>query len=84
MPNKIVNGVEIQLTEEEIAARTQEEDVAAVRYAQKLSEFYKHQREEEYPSIGDQLDMLYWDKMNGTSTWQDMVTSIKAQYPKPE
>lgn len=34
-----------------------------------------------YPSLRDQLDMQYWDNINNTTTWQDLITSIKNQYP---
>jgi len=44
---------------------------------------YKTDRAEEYPSIGDQLDMLYWDKKNGTTTWDDAVEAVKDKSPKP-
>lgn len=44
---------------------------------------YYEKREAEYPNIKDQLDMLYWDKMNQTSTWEDSITEIKNKYPKP-
>ena len=44
---------------------------------------YKTDRAEEYPSIGDQLDMLYWDKKNGTTIWNDAVKAVKDKYPKP-
>ena len=44
---------------------------------------YKTDRAEEYPSIGDQLDMIYWDKKNGTTTWDDAVEAVKDKYPKP-
>ena len=26
--------------------------------------------EREYPQIQDQLDMMYWDRINGTSIWE--------------
>jgi len=35
-----------------------------------------------YPDMEEQLDMQYWDTINGTSTWLDLVTSIKTTYPK--
>lgn len=44
---------------------------------------YKRQRRSAYPSIADQLDMLYWDKINGTTLWQDAITAIKQENPKP-
>lgn len=36
----------------------------------------------EYPSINEQLDMLYWDKINGTNNWEELITNIKTKYPK--
>jgi hypothetical protein len=35
-----------------------------------------------YGSIGEQLDMLFWDKMNGTEIWKNNIIKIKAKYPK--
>ena len=43
---------------------------------------YSEKRLAEYPSIGDQLDMIYWDKVNGTNLWQEKIAEIKAKYPK--
>ena len=36
-----------------------------------------------YPSIEDQLDMLFHDKKDGTTTWQDAVQAVKDAHPKP-
>ena len=44
---------------------------------------YERNRSSSYPSIEDQLDMLYWDKVNGTTTWQDKIAEIKSNNPKP-
>ena len=44
---------------------------------------YKRARQEAYPSIPDQLDMLYWDNVNDTTTWKDAIAEIKADNPKP-
>jgi hypothetical protein len=41
-------------------------------------------RKNEYPSIEEQLDMLYWDKINGTDNWKDVITQVKNNNPKPE
>jgi hypothetical protein len=43
---------------------------------------YQRDRAKEYPSIQDQLDMQYWDKVNGTNTWQDAINAVKNKYPK--
>ncbi len=44
---------------------------------------YAELRAEAYPSIQDQLDMQYWDKVNGTTTWEQAMDAVKAAYPKP-
>ena len=43
---------------------------------------YSELRQQEYPPIAEQLDMLYWDSVNGTSNWLDKITEIKNKYPK--
>lgn len=43
---------------------------------------YKYQRAKEYPTIQEQLDMQYWDSVNGTTTWQDAINAVKSKYPK--
>jgi len=43
---------------------------------------YKRNRAKEYPSIQEQLDMQYHDKINGTTTWQDTINAVKTKYPK--
>lgn len=43
---------------------------------------YKKDRIKEYPPIEDQLDILYWDSINGTTKWKDLISSIKSKYPK--
>lgn len=44
---------------------------------------YQRDRASAYPSIQEQLDMQYWDSINGTTVWQDAIQAIKAKYPKP-
>ena len=36
-----------------------------------------------YASVQEQLDMQYWDAVNGTTTWKDHVAAVKSKYPKP-
>jgi len=43
---------------------------------------YKDKRRAEYPPLADQLDMIYWDGVNGTTTWKDAIDAIKTEYPK--
>jgi hypothetical protein len=42
----------------------------------------QYQRDRQYPSITDQLDMLYWDKVNGTENWLNSIESVKNRFPK--
>ena len=44
---------------------------------------YKTARQEAYGSIADQLDMIYWDGKNSTTTFQDHIDAVKAAHPKP-
>jgi hypothetical protein len=43
---------------------------------------YQRDRAKTYPTIEEQLDMQYWDKINGTNKWQDAINAVKAKYPK--
>jgi hypothetical protein len=43
---------------------------------------YQRDRAKSYPTIQEQLDMQYWDKINGTNNWQDAINTVKAKYPK--
>lgn len=78
--NKTVNGQVVALSAEEEAAVKNEwlanENLRA-------AEAYKEKRKKAYGPIPDQLDMIYWDEVNGTTTWVDHISSIKAQFPKP-
>ena len=44
---------------------------------------YIQARQEAYGSIADQLDMMYWDNVNGTTTWKDHIAQVKTDNPKP-
>jgi hypothetical protein len=43
---------------------------------------YQRNRAEEYPSIQEQLDLQYWDNVNGTTTWKATIKTTKDKYPK--
>ena len=45
---------------------------------------YIEARQEAYGSVQDQLDMQYWDSVNGTTLWADHIAQVKADNPKPE
>jgi hypothetical protein len=40
------------------------------------------QRRAEYGTIENQLDMIYWDKVNGTNLWETHITRVKTDNPK--
>ena len=44
---------------------------------------YAIDRSTAYPSIQEQLDMQYWDSVNGTTTWKDAIEAVKTEHPKP-
>ena len=43
---------------------------------------YARNRAAEYPSTGDQLDMIYKDNKNSTTTHADAVEAVKTKWPK--
>ena len=43
---------------------------------------YQRDRATAYPTIQEQLDMQYWDKVNGTTNWQTAIAKVKADNPK--
>ena len=44
---------------------------------------YQYDRSQAYPSIKEQLDMQYWDSVNGTTTGKDAIAKVKSDNPKP-
>ena len=74
------NGPYIAKWEHPDYARPTQEQLDAV--TEPLPTPYDQSRAEAYPSINDQLDMIYWDKVNGTDNWQQAITTVKETYPK--
>jgi hypothetical protein len=64
------------ITNEEILAKQTElqDDYNALQY--------QRDREVAYPAMADQLDMQYWDQVNGTTTWKDAIAKVKTDNPK--
>ena len=46
------------------------------------TKLYARNRKPEYPSMGDQLDMIYKDNLNSTTTHKDAVEAVKTKWPK--
>jgi hypothetical protein len=62
--------------------REEAEAVLARKVAEWDAVEYKRARAAAYPSIEAQLDMQYWDAVNGTTVWADTIAAIKEQFPK--
>jgi len=43
---------------------------------------YQDKRVKAYGRVKDQLDMQYWDAVNGTTVWKDHVAKVKSDIPK--
>ena len=43
---------------------------------------YQRDRAEAYPSLTEQADMAYWDRQNNTTTLDDAISAVKAEFPK--
>jgi rhodanese-related sulfurtransferase len=63
-----------QPTDAEIAA-----EVSRLQAAYEAAE-YQRQRAAAYPSIADQLDLLYH---GGMDAWKAAIEAVKLEYPKP-
>ena len=53
---------------------------AAAIDAEFAKQDYKNKRI--YPDLGEQLDLLYWDKKNGTNKWVEAIDKVKSDNPK--
>ena len=69
------NSITLVQSNIDTARTTLNTEAAAVKY--------KQDRAKAFASIGDQLDMQYWDAINGTTTWKDHVAKVKSDNPKP-
>ena len=79
--NKSVNGVISEFSDEDYAQA--KIDLGNSKWEEQQYG-YISARQEAYASIPDQLDQLYWDKVNDTTTWKDAIANVKSDNPKPE
>ena len=77
---KQVNNERLEFTDDDYDQAIT--DLANSKYDQQENG-YKTARQEAYGSITDQLDMQYWDEVNGTTTWKDHIAQVKSDNPKP-
>ena len=67
-------------------AKPTDEQLNAVDSAADLEErqnAVRATRRTAYGDLGSQLDMQYWDNVNGTTTWKDHVAAVKTANPIP-
>ena len=81
-----VGGVNtlVDLTPDDIALRDSDVAASIARKADYAANHkYKDDRRESYGDLGAQLDVMYWDKVNGTELWNEHVAAVKAAHGKP-
>jgi hypothetical protein len=59
------------------------DDTISINEKLNAIEAVRQARKDAYPKLEEQLDMQYWDSVNGTTTWKDKVAEIKAAHPFP-
>ena len=84
--HKLIDGVRVDLTAEEIAALNtadaiENQKIADARVIYDNNE-YQRDRASKYPELKEQLDMQYKDLLNGTTTWKDAIAKVKSDNPK--
>jgi hypothetical protein len=80
----IIRDNDLEWLDEDITRPTDEEinnKIAELETAYDNKQ-YQRDRADAYPSIQEQLDMQYWDSVNGTTIWSDKIAEIKKTYPK--
>ena len=80
----VLRDDELEWLDTEQTQPTEQEITDEIARLQADYDAKQYQRDRQYPSIGDQLDMQYWDAVNGTTTWKDAIAQVKADNPKPE
>ena len=66
------------------AVSINESDVTTKANQLAAANAYISKRAAAFASVGDQLDMQYWDAVNGTTTWKDHVAKVKSDNAKPD
>jgi hypothetical protein len=82
--NWVMRGEEIEWLDSEQTQPTDAEITAEVKRLQAEYDANQYQRDraEAYPSLTEQADMAYWDRQNGTTTLDDAISAVKAEFPK--
>jgi len=83
---QIYSMTELELSEHN-ATNMQEsnfEDIISVNEKLNAIAVVQETRKALYPKLEEQLDMQYWDNVNGTTTWKDKIAEIKTANPLPQ
>ena len=81
----VLNGDTLEWLDTEQTQPTEAEIQAEITRleADYAAKQYQRDRAAAYPSLAEQMDMQYWDSINGTTVWADTIAAIKAAHPKP-
>ena len=86
IPVRVSGDTNIYANVEFLSDATVDEETLTAKRDELAAEWsaynYARNRKEAYPSIADQLDMQYHDKVDGTTTWQDAIQAVKDATPK--
>jgi hypothetical protein len=77
------NGVDITTNSDPVPTQAELDAQVLIQKSEYAKQEYARNRATAYDSIGDQLDMIYKDNLNGTTTHKDSVEAVKAKFPKP-
>ena len=72
-----INGELVELSDSEKQAIVDEWNTPEVD-----NRTYAQKRAEAYAPIADQMDMQYWDSVNGSRTWLDHIEAVQEAHPK--
>jgi len=81
----VLRGDELEWLDTEQTQPTDAEITAEITRleADYAAKQYQRDRAAAYPSLAEQMDMQYWDSVNGTTVWADTIAAIKQEHPKP-
>lgn len=80
------SGDDIVIANDENGEKVVLDENAIDKECQRIQAEYdakQYQRDRNYPEITEQLDLIYWDKKNGTNNWLEAINKVKSENPKP-
>lgn len=75
---------EINTIQEENLVNDAFDDIKSINAKLNAIGAVQETRKKLYPRIQEQLDMQYWDNVNGTTVWKDKIAEIKTANPLPQ